>query len=404
MPQFRYKALSPSGEVLTGVMDAANAADVATKLQDAGNLPMEAMPADAAGGGGIGRLLSRQAMNPKQVLQFTQQLGTLLGAGQPLDRALQILLDLPESEAARRLIGRVRDAVRGGTSLANALEQQHGAFSKLYINMIRAGEAGGSLHESLDRLAEYLERSQALKSSVINALIYPALLMAMVFGTLLLLLGYVVPQFLPLFADLEVELPFLTRAVLGIGNVVASIWWLLIAAPIAIAVLLMRWLKDPANRLRFDGWILGFGLLGKLLLRVETARVARTLGTLIRNGVPLLSAMTIARNVAANHAIAAALETASGDVKTGGGLAASLGKTKRFPPLALQMIAVGEESGALDTMLLRVAETFDTETRHTIDRMLAALVPIITIIMAGVVAMIMFAILVPIFSLTNAVG
>lgn len=404
MAQFRYKALSPSGEVLTGVMDAANAADVATKLQDAGNLPMEATPADAGGGGGLGRLLSRQAMNPKQVLQFTQQLGTLLGAGQPLDRALQILLDLPESEAARRLIGRVRDAVRGGTSLANALEQQHGAFSKLYINMIRAGEAGGSLHDSLDRLAEYLERSQALKSSVINALIYPALLMAMVFGTLLLLLGYVVPQFLPLFADLEVELPFLTRAVLGIGNVVAKIWWLLIAAPIAIGALLMRWLKDPANRLRFDGWILGFGLLGKLLLRVETARVARTLGTLIRNGVPLLSAMTIARNVAANHAIAAALETASGDVKTGGGLATSLGKTKRFPPLALQMIAVGEESGALDTMLLRVAETFDTETRHTIDRMLAALVPIITIIMAGVVAMIMFAILVPIFSLTNAVG
>jgi general secretion pathway protein F len=404
MTLFRYKALSPAGEALDGQMDAASAAEVIAKLQDAGNIPVEAKPADEAGGGGLAGLFKRSEMNSAQVLQFTQQLATLLGAGQPLDRALQILLDLPESEAARRVIERIRETVRGGAPLSQALEQQHGVFNRLYINMVRAGEVGGSLHDTLKRLADYLERSKALRESVINAMIYPSILVLMVFGALFVLLGFVVPQFMPLFEDMDVELPLLTKVVMGVGNLVSDYWWLILALLIGAMVWMRRSLREPANRLRFDAWVLRRGLIGGLIARLETARLARTLGTLVHNGVPLLTALSIAKNVMGNTALSEAVEVAAKDVKTGGGLAPSLGKSKLFPRLALQMVAVGEESGELDGMLTKVADTFDVEVKHTVDRLLAALVPAVTIFMAIVVAMIMLAILIPIFQLTNAVG
>jgi len=404
MAMFRYKALSPAGESLDGQMEAASAAEVISRLQDAGNIPIEAKPADEAGGGGLGTLFKRADMNNAQVLQFTQQLATLLGAGQPLDRALQILLDLPESEQARKVIERVRETVRGGAPLSQALEQQHGVFSRLYVNMVRAGEVGGSLHDTLKRLADYLERSKALRESVINALIYPSILVLMVLAALLLLLGYVVPQFLPLFEDMDVDLPLLTAVVLALGNFVRAWWWLLIVIGVAGVVMMRRRLREPESRLAFDAWLLRRGLVGGLVARLETARLARTLGTLVHNGVPLLTALSIARNVMGNTALAEAVDEAAKDVKTGGGLAPSLAKSKRFPRLALQMVAVGEESGELDGMLTKVADTFDVEVKNTVDRLLAALVPAVTIFMALVVALIMMAILIPIFDLTNAVG
>lgn len=403
MPHFRYKALSTAGDPIEGVMEAASAEEVIVRLQDAGNLPLDARPADDSGGS-LAALFRRAPMKGAQVLQFTQQLATLLGAGQPLDRALQILLDLPDSPEARRVIERVRDAVRGGTPLSQALEQEEGVFSRLYVNMVRAGEAGGSLHDTLKRLAEYLERSKALRESVINALIYPSILVLMVFGALLLLLGYVVPQFLPLFEDMDVEMPLLTQVVMALGNFVSGYWWLLLAGLVAGFMLLRRRLADPQTRRGFDAWVLRRGLVGGLVARLETARLARTLGTLVHNGVPLLTALSIARNVMGNLALSDAVEVASAEVKTGGGLAQALGRSKLFPRLALQMVAVGEESGDLDTMLTKVADTFDQEVKNTVERLLAALVPTVTVFMAAAVALIMMAILIPIFSLTNAVG
>ncbi len=404
MAQFRYKALSAAGDPIDGVMEAASAEEVVARLQDAGNLPLDARPADEVRGGGLAAMFRRSPMNGAQVLQFTQQLATLLGAGQPLDRALQILLDLPDSNEARRVIERIRDAVRGGTPLSQALEQQDGVFSRLYVNMVRAGEVGGSLDDTLKRLADYLERSKALRESVINALIYPSILVLMVFGALLLLLGYVVPQFLPLFEDMDVEMPILTRIVMATGTLVSGYWWLILAVAIGGLVLFRKRLQDPEKRRGFDAWILRRGLVGGLMARLETARLARTLGTLVHNGVPLLTALSIARNVMGNLALSDAVETATGEVKTGGGLSLALGRSKLFPRLALQMIAVGEESGELDTMLTKVADTFDIEVKNTVDRLLAALVPAVTVFMAIVVALIMMAILIPIFSLTNAMG
>jgi len=201
MALYRYKAVTPGGEILEGQMDVASNDDVIAKIQDAGNIALEVSGASAgaAGGAGLGGLFQRSAMGPTQVLQFTQQLATLLGAGQPLDRALQILLELPESEKARRIIERIRDTVRGGAPLSEALEAEPSVFSRLYVNMVRAGEIGGSLDNTLARLANYLERSKALKESVINALIYPAILVVMVFGALFVLLAFVVPRFAPMF-------------------------------------------------------------------------------------------------------------------------------------------------------------------------------------------------------------
>ncbi len=406
MPQYRYKALNAHGELFDGQMEAASEAEVAARLQDQGHMPMEARLASegVAGASSWLALLRRKPFDGGALVQFTQQLATLLGAGQPLDRALSILLELPEDERTRRVITDIRDIVRGGAPLSTALERQHGLFSRLYINMVRAGEAGGSLHDTLQRLSDYLERSAELKGRVINALIYPAILLAVVGGALLFLLGYVVPQFALMYESLDVALPWFTQWVLTAGLVVREGWVIMIVVPAVIALVVERRLRQPAARLAVDGWLLQRKGIGPLLGKLETARLARTLGTLLRNGVPLLSGLGIARNVLSNRALAADVDAASDEVKNGNGLSASLSRGKRFPRLALQMIQVGEESGALDTMLLKTADTFEQESARAIDRLLSALVPVITLVLASVVGLVIVAVLVPLYDLTNAIG
>ncbi|MBU6246371.1 MAG: type II secretion system inner membrane protein GspF [Xanthomonadaceae bacterium] len=402
MAQFRYRAVSDAGDMLQGQMEAASVEDVIARLQDQGHTPLEAALADAGGSGGsFAALFARGPFSGDQLAQFTHQLATLLGAGQPLDRALGILLELPEGERAKKLIERVRDRVRGGSTLSQALDEEHGVFPKLYVSLVRAGEAGGSLEETLRRLADYLERAQQLRGSIVNALIYPAFLMVGVLGSLVLLLAYVVPQFVPIFQDMQVPIPLITRAVLALGNLIQG-WWWLIALLIAGAVFVRRaQLRDPDARLAAHAKLLQRRVVGPLLVKVETARIARTLGTLLKNGVPLLSSLTIARQVTSNRALDAALATAAEQVKGGAGLGFALAQSQRFPRLALQMVQVGEEAGQLDTMLLKVADTFELESRRAIDRLLAALVPALTIVMTVLVAIIMAAILLPLLSLTS---
>lgn len=405
MALYRYKALNARGELLDGQMEAAGEAEVAARLQEQGHLPVEAKPASQAGGEAPWRALFKpRPFAGARLVQFTQQLATLLGAGQPLDRALGILLELPEDEAARRIVEDIRDAVRGGASLSAALERQHGAFGRLYVNMVRAGEAGGSLHETLQRLADYLERSRALRTRVVNAMVYPAILLAMVGLSLLFLLGYVVPQFAGMYESLDAQLPWFSRLVLGVGMFVRDWWIAILAVPLLLVLWLERLRRDPAVMRRFDGWLLQRKLAGPLVAKLETARLARTLGTLLRNGVPLLSALGIARNVLDNRVLADDVAAAAEEVKNGIGLSAALARGKRLPRLALQMIQVGEESGALDAMLLKTADTFDQETQAAMDRLLAALVPVVTLVLAAVVGVVILSVLAPIYDLTNVVG
>ena len=402
MTQFRYRAVSATGDLLQGQMEAASAEEVVGRLQDQGHTPLDARAADSdAGSSGIAGWFKRGPFTGDQLAQFTHQLATLLGAGQPLDRALGILMDLPEGASAKQLIERVRDRVRGGTPLSQALDDEHGVFPKLYISLVRAGEAGGSLEDTLRRLADYLERSQQLRGSIINALIYPAFLMVGVLGSLLLLLAYVVPQFVPIFEDMQVPIPLITQIVLAVGSTLQT-WWWAIAILIVLGVLIARTrLRDPATQLAWHARLLTMRVVGPLMLKVQTARIARTLGTLLKNGVPLLTSLVIARQVTANNALDQALSQAAEQVKEGTGLSFALAQSQRFPRLALQMVQVGEEAGQLDTMLLKVADTFELESRRSIDRLLAALVPALTIVMTVLVAIIMAAILLPLLSLTS---
>ncbi len=405
MALFRYKALSTSGEALSGTMEASRSEDVIARLQEQGHLPLDVGTSlDDSAGAGVAALFRKKAMDEAAVMQFTQQLATLLGAGQALDRALGTLLELPENPQSRRVIERIRDAVRGGLPLSAALEQQHGLFSRLYVNLVRAGEAGGGLQVALRRLGEYLERAAALKAQVISALIYPALLLVMVLAVCVLLLAVVVPQFNELLSSTDVALPWYTQLVMASGMALRQ-YGLVLFVAMSVAVLLgVRQLRQPGPRARFDAWLLTRRRIGDLVARFETARLARTLGTLLGNGVPLLSGLVIARQVMDNRALSDALERATEDVKSGQSFAFALSRTKLFPRLAVQMVQVGEESGELSAMLMKVADTFDGETQRAIQRALAALVPAITVLMALLVGVVIMAVLVPIYQLTSSAG
>lgn len=405
MPLFRYQALNARGELLEGQLEAASAAELAARLQEQGHLPVQVVPA----GTGTGLTSWRSLLRPapfagERLVRFTQQLATLLAAGQPLDRALGILMTQPDEPTARRIIADVRDAVREGASLSAALERQHGAFSRLYVNMVRAGEAGGSLAPTLQRLADYLERVHRLRARVINALVYPAILLVMVGLSLLFLLGYVVPQFAAMYDSLGADLPWFSRTVLAVGQWVRAGWIVLLALPLLAVLTVERLRRDPVFLQRLDGWLLARPRLGALLARLETARLARTLGTLLGNGVPLITALGIARNVLSNRVLAAQLETVIDEVKNGLSLAAALARTKGFPALAIQMIQVGEESGQLEAMLLKAADVFEQDTQASIERLLAALVPAVTLLLALVIGAVILSVLAPIYDLTNAVG
>ncbi len=403
MPMFEYKAVAPSGDTVQGTMEAPTVDMVILKLQEAGNIPLQAR--EAGGGLGLGSLsLSRKGMNKREVLQFTQQLSTLLSAGLPLDRSLQVLRELAENDRVGRTVSEIRERVREGGSLSDALEERHGTFSRLFINMVRAGEVGGTLDTTLKRLTDYLERSRELRDSVISALIYPILLLLLAAGSLILLLVYVIPQFTPIFEELGGDLPTITKVVLAVGSVLQNFWWGLAAITVLIVIWFRRMLENQEKRFSWDSRVLSMRWIGDLVGKLDTARLSRTLGTLLTNGVPLLSALSIARNVISNTVLRKDVEDAALQVKTGGGLARNLASGGRFPRLALQMISVGEETGQLDAMLLKVADTYDREVRTTIDRLLAVFTPVVTMLLAAMIGTIVLSVLLAILSINDLVG
>lgn len=403
MPVFEYKAVAPSGETVQGTMEAVSVDMVILKLQEAGNIPLQAK--EAGSGFGFGSLsLSRKGMNKREVAQFTQQLSTLLGAGLPLDRSLQVLKELAENERVERTVTDIRDKVREGGSLSDALEERHGTFSRLYVNMVRAGEVGGTLDTTLLRLTDYLERSRELRDSVISALIYPVMLLLLAAGSLILLLVYVIPQFTPIFEELGGDLPTITKVVLGAASILQKFWWAMIGVTFLVVVQFRRMLESQEKRFKWDTRVLKMRWIGDLVGKLETARLSRTLGTLLTNGVPLLSALSIARNVISNTVLRKDVEDAALQVKTGGSLARNLANSGRFPRLALQMVSVGEETGQLDAMLLKVADTYDREVRNTIDRLLSVFTPVVTMLLAAMIGTIVLSVLLAILSINDLVG
>jgi general secretion pathway protein F len=389
VPFFQYKAVSPSGEVQEGVLEAASSGAAVARIQAMGFIPIRAEEAGAARAvhsTGKRPLFERRGINQNDIGILTRELATLLKAGLPLDRSFEILINLAANQKVAELLGRIRNDVRGGSSLSKALEAQRGVFSRFYVNMIRAGEAGGSLPAVLMRLADFMERAKALRATVTSALIYPSILTFVALASVVILLVFVVPKFKPIFEQSGKALPFVTQMVVGAADLLRNHWWVIVIALTLLAYLVIKRLQDPVVRFNWDRRMLGLPLVGDLAAKVEMARFSRTLGTLLGNGVPLVGALGIVRETMGNGWMAEAVGQVARELKEGRGLGRPMMETGRFPLLAVHMIMVGEETGRLDEMLMQVAETYDVEVDQAIKKLLAFLEPAMILLMAVMVA------------------
>lgn len=399
MTLFRYRVLDRDGLSTHGQMQAKTIEQAISKLQESGLLIVDIRPAVTTflSGG----LFQKKQIPGVEIVRFTQQLATLLDAGQPLESALALLARQSDKRPVGELISRLREQVKAGSLLSAAMEEENGTFSNFYLSLIRAGEAAGMLAQTLVQLSHYLERTQTRNRELVSALIYPAFLIVGVVGSLALLMVYVVPQFVPIFRDLNITLPLLTELILVSGELLMQWGLYLILLAVVGAWWFSRYLRDPIRRLPLDARLLRMKVLGTLLQGIETARFALTLGTLLERKVSLLSGMSITRKVVSNLAIQGALEQATVLAKEGCSLSTALEQTKVFPELVVQMIRVGEQAGQLSEMLLKLADIYDKETQSTLKRFMAALVPVLTLIMTLLVAIVMLAIMLPLMSLTS---
>ena len=397
MASWYYKAVGQDGEIVEGEMDAPDEMTLVRTLQRGGQIPVETRE-----GGKPRRFslsLGRSGVSQKDIAYLTHSLSTLLAAGLPLDRAFELLAELAEHPRQRELVQRLLDRVRGGEALSTALEAQGPIFSRFYINMIRAGEAGGALDTVLKRLSEYFERAQALRQTVVSALIYPAILVVLSIGSVLVLLAYVVPQFTELFEDAGEALPMATQVTVGAAEFVRDKWWGLLLGFLALLLGLRQVLQSPTLRRRWDALMLKLPRVGDLVAKVETARFSRTMGTLLTNGVPALSALAITRETLSNTVFIEAVAEAGEQMSEGKGISGPLGETGVFPKLGLQMIRIGEESGELETMLHRIAHIYDEEVQTAVKRLLALLEPLLIVGLGVVIAGIIMSILVAILGM-----
>jgi general secretion pathway protein F len=408
MALFRYRAVNAAGDVAAGELDAANEAEIVDRLRDQGLMPMKveaALAGKAVSAAGPASRRSRwfesRTVTRDQVLGITRELATLLRAGLPLDRALEILIGLAPTLPVAQLLQTVRDEVRGGKSLSQAIDMHRTVFSRFYVNIVRAGEAGGALGVVLTRLADTMERNKELRESVKSALIYPTIIIAVAVVSVMVILGFVVPKFQQTFAQAGKALPLPTQVVIFLGTGLREYWWLMLIIIVATVWIARRRLRSPEVRFRWDGRLLRAPLLGDLLAKVEVARFARTLATLLGNGVTLLSGLSIVKETMTNSVLAQALDGVVTRLREGKGFGVPLAETGIYPRLATQMILVGEESGRLEEMLNRVAEVYDREVQVAVKRMLAVLEPALILGLAVFIGGIVLSILLGIVGMSE---
>jgi len=404
VPFFAYKAADQRGQTIDGVMEATDARSVVERLQRDAYFPIQVAPQrEHSGLAGVARAGWRQrGIRGRDVVAFTQQLATLLEAGLPIDRALGIQEGLTASPRLRAIIGDVLRSVRGGTSLGEALAKHHPRpFSRLYVNMVRAGERGGVLEQTLRRLAEFLEEAQEFRDTLVSALIYPTLLAAVGGAAVVFLMTFVIPRFADIFRDLGSTIPLPTQVLMVVSAWLRHYWWAVAGAVLVVALSIRVWVATPAGRLQADRIILRVPLLGPIALQTEVARFARITGTLLRSGVPMLAALGVVKEMMGNQVLARAVDGLGDGVRGGAGLSKPMVDTGAFPALAVHMVRVGEETGRLDEMLLKVGATFETDTRKNLKRMVALIEPGIILVMGLVVGFIVVAMLLAILSITD---
>jgi type II secretion system protein F len=403
MASFVYKASTYDGKVVEGTMDAPDGGVAALKLHEMGLLPIQ------VGTAGAQTALTREIDWPwknkrvrsKDLLVFTSELHTLVKAGIPLDRSLAVLAQLAESEQLSEVVSDVLKEIKGGKSLSEALGKYPEIFPKIYVNMVRAGEAGGVLEEILARLTIFLETSENLRSYITGALIYPALLSVVGVVSVTILTLFVVPRFASIFHDMNMPLPLPMVILSGFSSFISGFWWLVLLAIALTVAYLRRFRTSAEGRLAWDRWLLRLPLLGAVLKKVEVARFTRTLGTLLHSGVPLLEGMTIVREVIGNQGIATQIEPIRNGIKKGEGIGPPMRQSGVFPPLAMHLVEVGEESGRLDTMLIQVADVYDNDVRTSIKGLIAFFEPAMILVMGIIIGTIVVSMLMAIFSIND---
>ena len=403
MAFFQYRAADHAGKVIEGIMEAEVEQGVISRLHEMGCIPLRiAVPGDRSVGG-VQRLplFTKRKVSQQQLLQFTQELSTLLAAGLPIDRSLSILGNLIEGEEFGKTLGNLLEAVRAGKSLAASMAEHPEVFPKLYSNMIRAGEAGGILESVLRYLADYLEGTLALKEDIKSALIYPMILATAAGGSLVVLFLYVIPRFSAIFKDVGKALPWITKAVIGFSQALAQYGWIVLLLIVIALVGGIYYWRTPEGRAEWDRLSLRIWLLGDLVRKFETARFARTLSALLKGGVPLLEALGTVQGVVGNRLLARAISQVQVRVREGKGMARPLSESGLFPPLALNMIAVGEETGKLEGMLAEVASFYDQEVKRTTKRLTLLLEPILILGMGLIIGVVVVSMLLAIFSIND---
>ena len=415
MASFHYRAVTSAGQLQEGARQGASEKAVARELQSLGLVPVYVGASQGPGAAKqnwpafSGKLsghaawsgLAGRRVTSRDRLLFTQELATLLNAGVPLDRALSICSELTESKASREIVADVLRRVRSGKSLAEALEAQGKVFSKLYVNMVRAGQASGTLHIVLQRLSEFEASAAEWRGHLISSLIYPALLTVVAIGSIAVLMNFVIPRFAQVFESTGLPMPLPTYVLLRAGQLVQSYGWIALVAVIAAVILFRRAIQTPQGRERWDRFQLRIPLVGELLRKIETARFARTMSTLVANSVPLVQSLAIVKEMVGNRVISDSLEGVAQGVKRGEGIAAPVRKAGVFPPLAAHLLSVGEETGRLDAMFERLATVYENETRVAMRRLTALFEPMVILGMGLTVGAIVLSLLLAITSIND---
>lgn len=402
METYNYEATTKEGNIVTGTLEVANESLAVERIQDMGYYPLKVNKANESEGA-VNRFLSslRNRITDKDIMTFTYQLSVLLDAGFQLDRSLSILSELTEKKKFSELVNELNSHVRSGKSFSDALSRFPSIFPLFFVNMIKAGEAGGFLEETITRLSTYLENAHGLKEEVRSALVYPLVLCVFGGASVIFLLTYVVPMFTQIFTDMEQTLPLPTLMLLSISDFLTGYWWLILLFIAAAFVFGKRYLKSEHGMRTWDMLKFRIPVFGKLYKETAVARFARTLGTLLGSGVPILNALQIVKGTLESENISEIISSVRESVRRGKGISEPLKNSNIFPPIAVHMVTVGEETGRLDEMLLKVADRFDIEVRITVKRLLSLLEPAMIILMAVMVGFIVISMLLAIFSISE---
>jgi len=408
MPVYEYKALNSKGKSVSGIIDTESSITARQKLRSSQIFPIEIKEiyatkkeSDKKGSISISRPFAK--VKQSEITMMTRQLSTLVGAGFPLVSAISTLIPQTKSNIFQKTLSQIKDSIEEGSSFAVALSLYPETFSQIYINMVRAGESSGTLEIVLERLADITENQQALTNKIKSMLAYPAIMTVIGSGVLFFLLAYIVPKITTIFEDVNRVLPAPTRFLISTGDILKSFWWLILILIVAVIFCFRAVRKTERGRYIIDRFILSLPIAGELVKKLAVARFARTLGSLLENGVTLLSSLEIVKNIVGNVLIAEVVEKAAGDVEKGQALGKAIESSNIFPNLSVQMILVGEQSGELETMLNKVADVFENEVESTVIAMTSWLEPVIILIMGVVVAFIVLSIVLPIMEMNRLI-